>query len=151
MTGWRLGYGVMPAEIARVVALVGQNTYSCVAPFVQLAGVEALEGTDDPVVAMIGEFRRRRDVIVDGLNSLPGVSCVMPAGAFYAFPNVSAITCDDMRLASFILERAHVAALGGSCFGAAGAGYMRFSYATSVATITAAVERIRAVLPQFEA
>ena len=149
MTGWRLGYGVMPAAIAKIVAMLGQNTYSCVAPFVQEAGIEALTGPDDDVRTMIGEFRKRRDAIVAGLNSLPGFSCKRPAGAFYAFPNVGRITRDDQRLASFILEEAHVAALGGSCFGDAGRGYMRFSYANSLEHIEAAIERIRAALPRF--
>jgi aspartate/methionine/tyrosine aminotransferase len=149
MTGWRLGYGIMPASIAKVVALVGQNSYSCTAAFVQEAGVAALEGPDDPVRAMVDEFRVRRDAIVAGLNSLPGVTCRTPAGAFYVFPNVSAITRDDRRLASFILEEAHVAGLGGSCFGVAGRGYMRFSYANSLDAIASAVERMRAVLPRF--
>jgi aspartate/methionine/tyrosine aminotransferase len=151
MTGWRLGYGVMPAGIAKIVAMLAQNTYSCVAPFVQEAGVEALTGPDDDVAAMVGEFRSRRDAIVAGLNSLPGISCTLPPGAFYAFPNVSAITRDDQKLASFILEEAHVAALGGSCFGEAGRGHMRFSYANSIAQIGAAIERMRAVLPRFSA
>jgi aspartate/methionine/tyrosine aminotransferase len=149
MTGWRLGYGVMPASIAKIVALVGQNNYSCTAAFVQEAGVAALEGPDEPVRAMVDEFRTRRDVIVAGLNSLPGVSCRTPLGAFYAFPNVSAITRDDRRLASFILEEAYVAALGGSCFGEAGRGYMRFSYANSLEAIESAIERMRVVLPRF--
>jgi aspartate aminotransferase len=151
MTGWRLGYGVMPAAIAKIVAMLGQNTYSCVAPFVQEAGIEALNGPDDAVRAMIAEFRKRRDAIVAGLNSLPGISCKLPAGAFYAFPNVSKITSDDQKLAAFIMEEAHVAALGGSCFGEAGRGYMRFSYANSLDQITAAIERMRGVLPRFTA
>lgn len=149
MTGWRLGYGIMPAQIARVVTLFGQNNYSCVAPFVQEAGVEALRGPDAAVRAMIAEFRARRDAIVSGLSSLPGVTCMRPEGAFYAFPNVSALTRDDKRLASFLLEEAHVAGLGGSCFGAAGRGYMRFSYANSLAAIATAIERMRTALPRF--
>jgi aspartate/methionine/tyrosine aminotransferase len=151
MTGWRLGYGIMPAPVAKIVALVGQNTYSCTAPFVQEAGVAALEGPDDPVRAMVDEFRVRRDVIVAGLNSLPGITCRTPLGAFYAFPNVSQITSDDRKLASFFLEEANVAALGGSCFGAAGRGYMRFSYANSLEAIDTAIERMREALPRFTA
>ena len=151
MTGWRLGYGVMPAEIAKTVAMFGQNTYSCVSPFVQEAGIEALLGPDDDVRAMIAEFRTRRDAIVAGLNSLPGISCKLPLGAFYAFPNVGRITRDDRKLASFLLEEAYVAGLGGSCFGEAGRGYMRFSYANSLANINHAIERIRTALPRFEA
>jgi aspartate/methionine/tyrosine aminotransferase len=151
MTGWRLGYGIMPASIAKIVALVGQNNYSCTAAFVQEAGVAALEGPDDPVRAMVDEFRVRRDVIVVGLNSIPGITCRTPRGAFYVFPNVSAITSDDRKLASFFLEEAGVAALGGSCFGAAGRGYMRFSYANSLAAINTAIERMREALPRFTA
>jgi aspartate/methionine/tyrosine aminotransferase len=149
MTGWRLGYGIMPPHIAKIVALIGQNNYSCTTTFVQEAGVTALTGPDEPVRAMVGEFRVRRDAIVAGLNSLPGISCVTPAGAFYAFPNVSGVTPDDKKLASFLLEEAYVAGLAGAGFGAAGRGYMRFSYANSLENINAAIERMRAVLPRF--
>ncbi len=151
MTGWRLGYGIMPAPIAKFVALVGQNTYSCTTTFVQEAGIAALRGPDEPVEAMVAEFRKRRDVLVAGLNSLPGVTCKVPDGAFYAFPNISAITRDDRKLASFLLEEALVAVLGGSCFGDAGGGYLRFSYANSLDAIATAVERMRATLPNFVA
>jgi aspartate aminotransferase len=149
MTGWRLGYGIMPADIAKTVALIGQNNYSCTTTFVQEAGIAALEGPDDPVVAMVEEFRVRRDAIVAGLNSLPGITCRVPDGAFYAFPNVSGVTSDDRRLASFFLEEAYVAALAGRGFGQAGRGYMRFSYANSLTKIDAAIERMRAVLPRY--
>jgi aspartate/methionine/tyrosine aminotransferase len=149
MTGWRLGYGIMPADIAKTVALIGQNNYSCTTTFVQEAGIAALEGPDEPVVAMVDEFRVRRDAIVAGLNSLPGITCRVPDGAFYAFPNVSGVTTDDRRLASFFLEEAYVAALAGRGFGHAGRGYMRFSYANSLEKIDAAIERMRAVLPRY--
>ncbi len=149
MTGWRLGYGLMPASIAKIVALLAQNNYSCTATFVQEAGVAALLGPDEPVQAMVDEFRTRRDRIVAGLNSLPGITCRVPRGAFYAFPNVSAIARDDRALARFLLEEAFVAALGGAGFGAAGRGHMRFSYANSLANIDAAIERMREVLPRF--
>lgn len=151
MTGWRLGYGIMPAPIAKTVALVGQNTYSCTASFVQEAGIAALHGPDEPVRAMVAEFRKRRDALVAGLRTLPGITCKVPDGAFYAFPNVGAITRDDRKLASFLLEEALVAVLGGSCFGNAGRGYLRFSYANSLAKIAQAIERMRAVLPHFAA
>jgi len=151
MTGWRLGYGIMPPEIAKTVALIGQNNYSCTATFVQEAGIAALTGPDEPVLAMVEQFRVRREALVAGLNSLPGISCVRPAGAFYAFPNVSGVTSDDRKLASFFLEEAHVAGLAGRGFGKAGAGYMRFSYANSLANIDAALERMRAALLRFEA
>jgi aspartate/methionine/tyrosine aminotransferase len=151
MTGWRLGYGIMPTSIAKLVALVGQNNYSCVAPFVQEAGIAALHGPDDAVVHMVEEFRIRRDRIVAGLNSLPGVSCRTPLGAFYVFPNVKGITLDDRRLAKFILEEANVAVLGGGAFGPTGRGHLRLSYANSIDQIETAIERIRGVLPRFTA
>jgi aspartate aminotransferase len=149
MTGWRLAYGVMPAAIARDVILINNNTFSCTATFVQHAGIAALQGPDEPTQAMVAEFRRRREAIVRGLNSLPGFHCPTPAGAFYAFPNVKAITHDDKKLASFLLEEGSVAAIGGSCFGEAGRGYMRFSYANSLENINLAIERMREALPRF--
>jgi aspartate/methionine/tyrosine aminotransferase len=149
MTGWRLGYGIMPASIAKIVALLGQNNYSCTATFVQEAGVAALGGPDEPVHAMVAEFRVRRDAIVAGLNSLPGITCRTPDGAFYAFPNVTGVTRDDKKLAKFFLEEAYVAALAGAGFGEAGRGYMRFSYANSLANIEAAIARMRDVLPRY--
>jgi aspartate aminotransferase len=151
MTGWRLGYGVMPASIASAVTLLGQNNYSCTTTFVQYAGIAALQGTDEPVKAMVAEFRKRRDAIVAGLNTIPGITCKVPDGAFYVFPNVSGVTPDDRKLASFLLEEAGVAALGGSCFGEAGRGFMRMSYATSLEEIDEALARIRAALPRFQA
>ncbi len=151
MTGWRLGYGIMPAPVARAVTLLGQNNYSCTTTFVQYAGIAALEGPDEPVQAMVAEFRKRRDTIVAGLNAIPGISCKVPDGAFYVFPNVSGITSDDRKLASFLLEEAGVAGLGGSCFGEAGRGFMRMSYATSLEQIDEALARIREALPRFRA
>jgi len=149
MTGWRLGYGIMPAAIARDVILFSNNTYSCVAPFVQYAGIAALEGPDDAVLGFNAQFRERRDAIVAGLNALPGVTCRLPRGAFYAFPNVSQITLDDKKLAAFLLDEADVAVPGGSCFGPYGRGYLRFSYASSLAKIDAALARIGEALPRF--
>ncbi len=150
MTGWRLGYGVMPAHIARNVTLFNNNTFSCVATFVQHAGIEALEGPDEPVKQMVEEFRVRRDAIVAGLNSIPGVTCQTPAGAFYVFPNVSRFTTDDKALATYLLDDAHVAGLAGSSFGAAGRGYLRFSYAASLEHIATALDRLRTALPRFK-
>lgn len=151
MTGWRLGYGIMPAPIAKVVALMGQNNFSCTAAFVQEAGIAALAGPDEPVQTMVAEFKVRRDAIVAGLNSLPGVTCRTPLGAFYVFPNVKGITSDDRALAKFILEEANVAVLGGGAFGPTGRGHLRLSYANSIENITAAIERIRGALPRFAA
>jgi aspartate aminotransferase len=149
MTGWRLGYAVMPQSVAKAVILMANNNYSCTATFVQYAGIAALEGPDEPIVEMVEKFRARRDRIVAGLNSIDGISCRTPDGAFYVFPNVGAITTDDKRLASFLLETAGVAGLGGSSFGPMGRGHLRFSYANSIDKIDLAIERIRETLPSF--
>lgn len=150
MTGWRLGYCLAPAPIAKMVTLFANNNYSCTATFVQRAGIAALTGPDAPVLEMNETFRQRRDAIVAGLNDLPNVSCTTPEGAFYAFPNVSKITHDDKHLANFLLEEAGVSCLGGSCFGKAGTGYLRFSYATSLENITYGLAQIKAMLPKYQ-
>jgi len=149
MTGWRLGYAIMPEELAKVVTLFNNNTFSCVTTFVQRAGIAALTGPDDDVKRMNDTFRQRRDRLVNGLNALPNVSCKMPEGAFYAFPNVSKITPDDKALAAFLLTEAGVACLGGSAFGAAGKGYLRFSYAASLEDIDFALAQMKEMLPKF--
>ena len=151
MTGWRLGYALMPAELARTVTLFNNNTFSCVATFVQMAGVAALTGPDDAVLRMNEIFRTRRDRLVEGLNAIRGISCLLPEGAFYAFPNVSSITSDDRALAKFLLEEGGVACGGGSSFGAAGKGYLRFSYAASLDDIDWALQSIEETLPKFQA
>jgi aspartate/methionine/tyrosine aminotransferase len=146
MTGWRLGYGVMPAELAAHMGLLMVNSNSCTAAFTQLAGVAALEGPDEPVQAMVAEFDRRRRAIVDGLNTLPGMTCVLPHGAFYAFPNITGTGLTSVELADYLLQEAGVATLAGSTFGAAGEGYLRLSYANSLENIGEALERMRAAL-----
>lgn len=151
MTGWRLGYAIMPEELNKVVTLFNNNTFSCVATFVQKAGIAALTGDDNPVREMNEIFRQRRDRLVAGLNKIPGMKCTLPEGAFYAFPNVMDITHDDKALASFMLEEAGVACGGGSSFGPAGKGYLRFSYAASLADIDYALEQIAKALPKFKA
>jgi len=150
MTGWRLGYAIMPQELCKAVTLFNNNTFSCVTSFVQKAGIEALTGPDDAVREMNETFRARRDRLVRGLNALPNVSCTLPEGAFYAFPNVSKITTDDKALASFLLEQAGVACGGGSSFGPAGAGYLRFSYAASLDDIDYALYQLGEFLPKFK-
>ena len=150
MTGWRLGYAIMPEELNKVVTLFNNNTFSCVATFVQKAGIAALTGDDKPVREMNEIFRQRRDRLVSGLNKIPGMKCTLPEGAFYAFPNVMDITHDDKALASFMLEEAGVACGGGSSFGPAGKGYLRFSYAASLADIDYALEQIEKALPKFK-
>jgi aspartate/methionine/tyrosine aminotransferase len=149
MTGWRLGYCLAPPAIARAATLLANNTYACVSTFIQKAGMAALSGPDAPVVEMNELFRKRRDVIVAGLNELPNVSCLVPDGAFYAFPNISKITTDDQRLGSYLLEEAGVGLLGGSCFGQAGTGYLRISYASTIETLEEALRRMRIALPKY--
>jgi len=142
MTGWRLGYGVMPVWLADAVTKLQTNSNSCVATFTQLAGLEALKGPQDDVTKMVEAFRRRRDVIVNGLNSIPGLRCAMPSGAFYAFPNVDGTGKSSTEVARYLLEEAHVASLRGDGFGEMGAGYLRFAYAQSVEAIEEALDRI---------
>ncbi|MDP9017638.1 MAG: pyridoxal phosphate-dependent aminotransferase [Candidatus Eremiobacteraeota bacterium] len=149
MTGWRLGYAILPEKLATVVTLFNNNTFSCVATFVQMAGIAALTGPDDDVKRMNNTFRERRDRLVGGLNKIPNVSCIVPEGAFYAFPNVSKITKDDKALAKFMLDEGGVACLGGSAFGKAGTGYLRFSYAASLDDIDLALERLTEFLPRY--
>ena len=149
MTGWRLGYCLAPPAIARAATLLANNTYACVSTFIQKAGMAALTGPDEPVVEMNETFRKRRDFLVAKLNELPNVSCLVPDGAFYAFPNISKITTDDQRLASYLLEEAGVGLLGGSCFGEAGAGYLRISYASTIETLEEALRRMRVALPKY--
>jgi aspartate aminotransferase len=143
MTGWRLGYGVMNKDLAAHVTRLMTNSNSCTNVFVQRAGMAAVLGPQDIVRQRTEEFRRRRDVIVNGLNSIPGVSCLSPKGAFYVFPNVSRITTDCRKLARDLMEEAGVACLSGTSFGAGGEGYLRFSYANSIENIQTALERTR--------
>ena len=147
MTGWRLGYGVMPVDLAEHVTRLMVNSNSCTASFVQLAGVAALQGDHTPVTRMVAEFKRRRDLLVDGLNRLPGVTCRRPRGAFYVFPNITATGRTSAEVADRLLQEAGVAVLSGAAFGAHGEGYLRISYANSEANLTKALERMR---PLFE-
>ncbi|HET6947247.1 MAG TPA: pyridoxal phosphate-dependent aminotransferase [bacterium] len=151
MTGWRLGYGVMPRDLAARVAQLMVNSNSCAAAFTQIAGIAALRGPRGAVQAMVAEFRRRRDVIVNGLNAIDGLSCTMPSGAFYAFPNAKRLDGNSKRLADYLLNDAGVACLSGTAFGDAGQGYLRFSYANSVENITEALRRIREALKRYQA
>jgi aspartate aminotransferase len=144
MTGWRLGYGVMNPTLAKHVARLATNVYSCATSFVQRAAPTALNGPQDDVKAMLAEFERRREVIVQGLNAIPGVRCAKPAGAFYVFPNVTGLGMKSSRMEQALLEEAGVAALSGTAFGSNGEGYVRFSYANSI-------ENIREGLRRFEA
>jgi aspartate aminotransferase len=145
MTGWRLGYGVMPVRLANAVNMLTVNSNSCTASFTQRAGLAALTGPQDGVSAMVAEFRQRRDAIVEGLKGIPGFSCAVPSGAFYAFPNVTATGMASKALADLILNEAGVACLNGGSFGKHGEGFLRFSYANSLPNILEAIERIRAI------
>ncbi len=149
MTGWRLGYGVMPADLAEHLTRLMVNSNSCTASFVQWGGLAALQGDQSPVEAMVGEFRRRRDIIVDGLNALPGVSCARPRGAFYVFPNITKTGRSAAEIADVLMKEAGVAVLGGTAFGEFGEGYLRLSYANSEANLRAALDLMRPVFERF--
>ncbi len=142
MTGWRLGYGIMNKDLAAKMTDLMINSNSCVATFTQIAGIEALTGPQDAVEAMVAEFKKRRDVIVDGLNSIKGISCKKSDGAFYAFPNITGTGMSSKRMADYLLNEAGVATLSGSSFGSYGEGYLRLSYANSLENIKIALERI---------
>jgi aspartate/methionine/tyrosine aminotransferase len=145
MTGWRLGYGVMPHWLAKAVNLLLVNCNSCTASFTQRAGLAALQGPQDAVTAMVAEFKKRRDAIVKGFNEIPGWRCSLPAGAFYAFPNISGTGKSSKDLANLLLNEAGVACLWGTAFGQYGDGYLRFSYANSLPNILEAIQRIKKV------
>jgi aspartate aminotransferase len=149
MTGWRLGYGVMPLWLADAVDKLMVNSNSCTASFTQRAGLAALQGPQDAVDEMVAEFRRRRDVIVKGLNAIPGFRCAVPDGAFYAFPNVTGTGVSSKDLADLLLNEAGVACLSGTAFGSYGDGYLRFSYAASLESIEEALSRIRKVAERW--
>jgi aspartate aminotransferase len=146
MTGWRLGYGVLPEWLVEPVNTLIVNSTSCTASFTQRAGIAALEGPQGDVERMVTEFRRRRDAFCAGLNSLPGFQCPIPEGAFYAFPNITGTGRSSKELADALLNEAGVAALSGATFGEYGEGYLRFSIANSLENLMDAVERIRAFL-----
>ena len=143
MTGWRLGYGVMPEWLVAGVNKLMVNSNSCTASFSQRAGIAALDGPQDAVTAMVAEFRRRRDAFCQGLNQIPGFRCALPGGAFYAFPNVTGTGIDSHALADLLLNEAGVSCLNGAGFGEFGEGYIRFSYANSLENLMEAVDRIR--------
>lgn len=146
MTGWRLGFGVFPESLVEPVTRLAINSVSCTSAFSQYAAIAALQGPQDGVADMVAEFRRRRDVITAGLNAIPGVSCLVPDGAFYAFPNISGTGVPASRLAERLLNEAGVACLAGTAFGGWGEGFLRLSYANSVANIEAALDAMKAML-----
>src|SRR5262249_35110403 len=142
MTGWRLGFGIMPEPLARHMATLMNNSNSCTATFVQKAGEAALTGTQDDVVKMVEEFRARRALIVDGLNAIPGVTCTRPSGAFYVFPRIERTGLTSVQLADQLLEQAGVVTLPGTGFGAESEGHLRLSYANSRANLSEGLKRL---------
>ena len=146
MTGWRLGFGVMPEELVPVISTLQINSNSCTTSFSQMAGIEALSGPQDDVTRMVAEFRQRRDAIVEGFNRIKGFRCRMPHGAFYVFPNITGTGKGSRALADYLLYDVGVACLPGTSFGAYGEGFLRFSYANSMENIRLALERIGAAL-----
>ena len=146
MTGWRLGFGVFPAPLVEPITRLAINSVSCTSAFSQYAAIAALEGPQDGVTDMVAEFRRRRDVVVAGLNAIDGISCAEPQGAFYAFPNITGTGLTAGELADRLLREAGVAVLAGTAFGPWGEGFLRLSYANSIANITAALDAVKSLL-----
>jgi aspartate/methionine/tyrosine aminotransferase len=146
MTGWRLGYGVFPDFLVEPVTRLMTNSVSCTSVFSQMAAIAALEGPQDSVAAMMEEFTKRRDLVVEGLNSLPGITCPVPKGAFYAFPNIRGTGMSSQEFANKALYEAGVALLAGTAFGAFGDGYIRISFANSQENLLEAIERLRKIL-----
>jgi aspartate/methionine/tyrosine aminotransferase len=150
MTGWRLGFAAIPPKLVEPITRLIINSVSCTSAFSQRAILAAVNGPWEPIEAMVAEFNRRRDVMVDGLNAIDGISCLVPDGAFYVFPNVSAIGASSARVEEFLLQEAGVAGLSGTAFGTYGEGYLRFSYANSVEAIQEALGAVAAALPRLE-
>jgi aspartate/methionine/tyrosine aminotransferase len=142
MTGWRLGYGIMRKDLAEKITQLMINSNSCTCAFVQMAGVEALKGPQDSVDKMVAEFRKRREVIVSGLNNIKGITCKKPKGAFYVFPNIKGIGKKSKEFSDYLLNEAGVAVLPGTSFGKYGEGYLRISFANSIENIQKALDRI---------
>jgi len=146
MTGWRLGWVACWAPLAREVLKVQQHSVTCAASFAQHAGVAALTGPQQPVGEMVEAYRRRRDIVVEGLNRLPGVSCHYPEGTFYAFPDISGTSLSSMQFADMLLSEAGVAVTPGIAFGESGDGHVRLSFATDTHLLEQAIERMARVL-----
>ncbi len=151
MTGWRLGFAAIPPALVEPVTRLIINSVSCTSAFSQRAILAALTGPWDPIEEMVAEFHKRRDVMVEGLNRIPGISCLEPSGAFYVFPNVKGLGVSSSTLEAFLLREAGVAGLSGTAFGAHGEGYLRFSYANSIETIQEALGSIESALSRLKA
>jgi len=149
MTGWRLGYAIGPAQVIAHMVKLQINIASCAAAFTQMAAIEALRGPQDSTRKMVEEFDRRRRTVVSGLNSIKGMSCKMPGGAFYVFPNVKKLGLNSRDIMMKILNQGHVATLHGEAFGPAGAGYLRLSYATSMENIKEGLSRIKRIVEEL--
>ena len=150
MTGWRLGYGIMPTPLAEKVELLLTHSVGCTASFTQLAGLQALQGPQEPVDAVLTEYRRRRDAMIAGLNAISSIRCSLPQGAFYAFPNVSALGRPVDWLAEYLLEEGGVAVLPGTAFGKNGEGYLRLCFACSQEEIHNGIQRMKSTLARLE-
>lgn len=149
MTGWRLGYGIMPEALAERVELLLTHSVGCTASFTQMAGIEAIQGPQDQVAEVVAEYRRRRNALVAGLNAIPGISCRTPQGAFYVFPNVKSFGKSSDWLANYLLEEAGVALLPGTSFGKYGEGYLRLCFANSLENIEIAVDKLHQALSRL--
>jgi aspartate/methionine/tyrosine aminotransferase len=149
MTGWRLGYGIMPQHLAEMVGLLLTHSVGCTATFTQIAGIEALTGPQDQVERVRKIFQERRDVIVNGLNDIPGITCRLPQGAFYVFPNVKSFGRTSDELANYLLKEAGVCLLPGTSFGQLGEGYLRLCYANSIEAIKKALEKMKEALARL--
>ncbi|MEM1552617.1 MAG: pyridoxal phosphate-dependent aminotransferase [Candidatus Bathyarchaeia archaeon] len=150
MTGWRLGYGVMRKDLAEKIAQLMINSNSCTCAFVQMAGVEALKGPQDSVDKMVAEFKKRREVIVSGLNNIKGITCKKPKGAFYVFPNIKEVGKTAKEFSDYLLNEAGVAVLPGTSFGKYGEGYLRISFANSIENIKKALDRISKAIEKLK-
>lgn len=146
MTGWRLGYGIMPPALAEQISKLQTNSNSCTASYTQMAGIEAITGDQTESRKMMAEFKARRDLIVDGLNKIPGFKCLKPKGAFYVFPNITGTGMKSKQIEEYLLEKAGVAGLSGTSFGKYGEGYLRFSYANSQENLKKALAKIAEAL-----
>lgn len=149
MTGWRLGYGIFPQPLVEAIVRLMINSNSCTCAFTQMAGIEALRGSQQFVEDMVAEFQRRRDAVVAGLNAIAGIHCLKPAGAFYAFPNVQQLPLACNALADYLLEQAGVAVLSGTAFGNYGEGYLRLSYANSLENLQEGIARMAAAIAKL--
>jgi aspartate aminotransferase len=150
LTGWRLGFGIMPEALAERVELLLTHSIGCTATFTQFAGLAAISGPQDQVDSMVAEYKRRRDRFVAGLNAIPGIKCRLPQGAFYAFPNITAFGRTASWLADYLLEEAGVAVLSGTDFGVGGEGYLRLSFANSLENLELALQRMTMALDKLE-